>query len=70
MRVYTTAAMGMPGSETALSELTSALFGQLRMEGILEVLMDDIYCGADTPEELLANWTRVLEICVKVRALT
>ena len=30
LRVYQTAAMGMPGSEVALSELTSLLFGTLR----------------------------------------
>ena len=40
LRVYTTAAMGMPGSEFALTELTSLLFGDMRKQGALEVLMD------------------------------
>ena len=32
-RVYTTAAMGIPGSEVALAELTAALFGQMQLDG-------------------------------------
>ena len=62
LRVYQTAAMGMPGSEVALSELTSLLFGTLRQQGKLEILMDDIYIGGDTPVELLQNWKEVLKI--------
>ena len=61
--VYQTAAMGMPGSETALSELTALLFGDLRKEGSVEVLMDDVYLGANTEQELLAIWKKVLNIC-------
>ena len=64
-RVYTTAAMGMPGSEVALTELTAALFGQMQMDGQVEVLMDDIYIGADSPEELLARWEKALDICTR-----
>ena len=63
IRVYTTAAMGMPGSEVALTELTAALFGQMQMDGQLEILMDDVYIGADNPKELLARWNKVLHIC-------
>ena len=48
----------MPGSEVALTELTAALFGQMQMDGQVEVLMDDIYIGADSPEELLARWEK------------
>ena len=55
-RVYTTAAMGMPDSEVALTELTSALFGQMQMDGQVEILMDDVYIGAENPEKLLARW--------------
>ena len=62
-RVYTTAAMGMPGSEVALTELTSALFGQMQTDGQVEILMDDVYVGADNPDELLARWKKVLDIC-------
>ena len=64
-RVYTTAAMGMPGSEVALTELTAALFGQMQMDGQVEVLMDDVYIGAEDPRELLAHWRKVLSICAK-----
>ena len=64
-RVYTTAAMGMPGSEVALTELTAALFGQMQMDSQVEILMDDVYIGADSPEELLARWKKVLAICDK-----
>ena len=63
LRVYQTAAMGMPGSEFALSELTALLFGDLRKQGTLEVLMDDLYIGADTSSQLLLNWKKVLQIC-------
>ena len=34
-RVYTTAAMGMPGSETALEELMSRVLGDLIQEGVV-----------------------------------
>ena len=62
-RVYITAAQGMPGSEVALKELTSLLFGELHQRGIMTMLMDDLYIGGDNPEELLANWREVLTIC-------
>ena len=64
-RVYTTAAMGMPGSEVALTELTAALFGQLQRDGKVEILMDDVYVGSDDQETLLLNWRELLEICNK-----
>ena len=60
VRVYTRCAMGMPGSETALEELTCRVLGDLLEEGVVTKLADDLYCGGDTPEELLCNWTRVL----------
>ena len=60
VRVYTRCAMGMPGSETALEELTCRVFGDLLQEGIVVKLADDLYCGGDTPDELLLNWSRVL----------
>ena len=63
LRIYKTAAMGMPGSEVALSELTALLFGQMRQDGKLEILMDDLYIGGNTQKELLENWTEVLKIC-------
>ena len=62
-RVYTTAVMGMPGSEVALQELTSLLFGEMRKNNQLEILMDDVYIGADSPAQLLHNWRSFLTIC-------
>ena len=53
----------MPGSEVALTELTSALFGQMQTDGQVEILMDAVYVGADLPDELLAHWKKVLDIC-------
>ena len=60
VRVYTRCAMGMPGSETALEELMSRILGDLLQEGVVAKLADDLYCGGETPEELLYNWERVL----------
>ena len=64
IRVYLAAAMGMPGSEGALQELTAAVFGQLVQDGNAVVIMDDVFFGADTPEELLNVWERALERCM------
>ena len=60
VRVYRRSAMGMPGSETALEELMCRVLGDLRQEGIVAKLADDLYCGGNTHEELLQNWRRVL----------
>ena len=61
IRVYTRSAMGMPGSETALEELMCRVLGDLIQEGCVAKLADDLYCGGDSPETLLSNWSRVLE---------
>lgn len=61
VRVYTRCAMGMPGSETALEELMCRVLGDLVQEGCVSKLADDLYCGGNTPTELLSNWTRVLK---------
>ena len=61
VRIYTRSAMGMPGSETALEELTCRVLGDLLEEGVVAKLADDLYCGGSTPTELLHNWTRVLQ---------
>ena len=60
IRVYTRSAMGMPESETALEELMSRVLGDLIQEGIVAKLADDLYCGGNTPEELVTNWRKVL----------
>ena len=59
-RCYTRCAMGMPGSETALEELMCRILGDLVTEGCITKIADDLYCGGDTPQELLHNWERVL----------
>ncbi len=61
VRVYTRCAMGMPGSETALEELMCRVLGDLLQDGIVAKLADDLYCGGDSPAELLSNWRLVLE---------
>ena len=60
VRVYARSAMGMPGSETALEELMSRVLGDLLEEGIVAKIADDLYCGGNSPEELLQNWSKVL----------
>ena len=60
IRVYTHCAMGMPGSETALEESMSRVLGQLVQDGTVAKIADDLYCGGNTPEEVLANWELVL----------
>lgn len=55
VRVYTRSAMGIPGSETALERLMCRVFGDLIHEGVVAKFADDLYCGADLPEELLHN---------------
>ena len=65
VRVYAWSAMGMPGSETALEELMSQVLGDLLEEGIVAKIADDLYCGGDSPEELLQNWTKVLQALQK-----
>ena len=61
VRVYTRSAMGMPGSETALEELMCRVLGDLLQDGVVATIGNDLYCGGDTPEQLLANWHHVLE---------
>ena len=60
VRVYARSAMGMPGSETALEELMSRVLGDLLEEGIVAKIADDLYCGGNSPDELLQNWTKAL----------
>ena len=55
VRVYARSAMGMPGSETALEELMSRVLGDLLKEGIVAKIADDLYCGGNSPSELLSK---------------
>ena len=61
VRVYVRSAMGMPGSEVALEELMCRVLGDLLQEGVIAKLADDLYCGGNTPEELLNIWRRILQ---------
>ena len=61
IRCYTCCAMGMPGSETALEELMCRVLGELVTSGCVTKIADDLYCGGDTPEELMENWRQVLD---------
>ena len=61
VRAYVRSAMGMPGSETGLEELLCHVLGDLLAEGIVAKIADDLFCGGNTPEELLHNWTKVLQ---------
>ena len=60
IRVYNRCAMGMPGSETALEELLCRVLGDLILQGSVVKLADDLYCGGNTPEELVTNWRALL----------
>ena len=61
VRVYTRSAMGMPGSETALEEVMCRVLGPLLQDGAVAKIADDLYCGGNTPQELLHNWKKVLQ---------
>ena len=61
VRVYTRAAMGMPGSETCLEELLSRILGQYIQEGWVARIADDLYVGADSLLDLLAHWRLTLK---------
>ena len=62
VRVYTHCAMGMPGSETALEERMCRVLGDLLQEGGVAKLADDLYCGGDSPQELLPFITNTIAI--------
>ena len=60
VRVFDRAAMGLPGSETALEELMNRVVGDLIMEGCVAKVADDCYCGSDTVEGALSAYERLL----------
>lgn len=60
VRVYARSAMGIPGSETALEELLCRVLGDLLQAGVVAKIADDLYCGGNSPDELLRNWSSVL----------
>jgi hypothetical protein len=63
--VYTVGCMGLPGTEVALEELTSLLFGHMVMKGQVAKLADDLFIGGATPEELHSNFEEVLGILLE-----
>lgn len=65
VRVYTRSAMGMPSSETTLEEVMCHVLGHLLQEGVVAKIVDDLYCGGNTPQELFHNWKRVLQALCK-----
>ena len=59
--VYVRSARGMAGLETALKEVMCRVLGPLLQDGSVAKIADDLYCGGNTPRELLHNWKRVLQ---------
>ena len=59
--VYTTAAMGMPGSESALEEVVSRVFGSLIQSDQVMKIADNLFTGGNTLDELCRNWEQVLK---------
>ncbi len=60
VRVYDRAAMGLPGSETALEELMNRVAGDLIMDGVAAKVADDLYCGDNTVDSALHAYERLL----------
>ena len=58
--VYRRSVMGLPGSEAALEELLSRIFGDLMKEGKMVKIADDFYIGANSTDSLLGTWEEVL----------
>jgi hypothetical protein len=61
IRLYTRAAMGMPGSTEHLDQLMYRVLGDLIREGVVMKIADDLYIGGDDIHSLLYNWERVLQ---------
>ena len=61
IRVYNRSAMGMPSSETALEVMMCRVLGDLLQDGSVAKIADDLYCGGNTPADLLCTWLKVLK---------
>ena len=59
--VYQRSVMGLPGSEDALEEVLCRILGEMIQRGGVVKMADDLYCGANTIDELLDIWSEVLE---------
>ena len=65
LRVYTRAAIGMPGSTEHLDELMSRVIGDLMHAGKVIKIADDLYTGGNSIDELLLNWEHILQRFLK-----
>ena len=61
LRVYTRAAMGMPGSTEHLDKLMTRVLGDLMEDGIVVKLADNFYTGACSISDLIHIWERILQ---------
>ena len=59
--VYRRSVMGLPGSEAALEELLSRIFGDLIRNGKMVKIADDIFLGSHSVESLSDTWREVLK---------
>ena len=60
MFVYNRAPMGLRNMAEYLEELVSRVLGDFIAEGFLTKISDDLIIGADTVQDLAANWERTL----------
>ena len=58
--VYLRSVMGLPGSEAALEELLSRIFGDMIRDGQMCKCSDDLYIGSSDLKLLQAAWEEVL----------
>lgn len=59
--VYRRSVMGLPGSEAALDELLSRIFGDLIKEGKMVKVADDLFLGSKDSLSLAKIWEEVLD---------
>ena len=65
VHVYTRRVMGMPGSDIALEEIMSRVLGDFIQEGFITKIVDDLYMGFDSEDELVSHWLVVLQALSK-----
>ena len=61
MYVYAKGAMGLRNMAEYLEEIVSRVFGDLIAEGVVDKVADDLQIGGNDVQELLNNWSRVLQ---------
>lgn len=59
--VYRRSVMGLPGSEAALEEILSRIFGDLIRDGKMVKLADDLVMGGQSVQEVTEVWQEVLK---------